>query len=141
MLSPLVRESGFWNLGNYFLLVESGILGLGIWNTAQGIWISLTIGIRNPSSTDTDSRIKNLESGIHSMGSRISKCCGILGLGIWNTAQGIWISLTIGIRNPSSTDTDSRIKNLESGIHSMGSRISKCCGFPNIGHIVDKTWQ
>ena len=71
VLSPLVRESGFWNLGNYFLLVESGIVGLGIWNTAQGIWIPLTIGIRNPSSTDTDSGIKNLESGIHSMGSRI----------------------------------------------------------------------
>ena len=40
-----VRESG------KFLLVESGISGFGIRNTAQGIW-NPTIWIRNPSSTD-----------------------------------------------------------------------------------------
>ena len=49
-----------------FLLVESGIRNLGfeIRNTAQGIQIPLTIGVRNPSSTDKQSTIKYLESGI-----------------------------------------------------------------------------
>ena len=60
-VSPSVRESRFWNPGNLhlwnlesgnILLMESGIPGFGIWNTAQGIWIPLTIGIQNPSSTD-----------------------------------------------------------------------------------------
>ena len=38
-VSPHVRESRFWNLGSgKILLVELGILGFGIWNTAQGIW-------------------------------------------------------------------------------------------------------
>ena len=36
------------------LLLESGILGFGIWKTAQGIRNPLTIGIQNPSSTDKD---------------------------------------------------------------------------------------
>ena len=52
---PHVKESGFRNPGNFciwnsesckFLLVESGILGLGIRNTG--------VGIRNPSSTEKD---------------------------------------------------------------------------------------
>ena len=46
-VSPSVRESRFWNPGNLhswnlesgnILLMESGILGFGIRNTAQGIW-------------------------------------------------------------------------------------------------------
>ena len=46
-VSPSVRESRFWNPGNLhswnlesgnILLMESGIPGFGIWNTAQGIW-------------------------------------------------------------------------------------------------------
>ena len=47
-----------------FLLLESGILGSGIQNTAQGIRISLTIGIQDQSSTDKESRIQYLESWI-----------------------------------------------------------------------------
>ena len=41
---------GHWNLGNFF--IESEILSFGNRNTAQGIQIPLTIGIRNPSFTD-----------------------------------------------------------------------------------------
>ena len=51
---------GIWipGSGKFFgklLLVESGILGFGIWNTAQGIRNPLTIGIQNSSSTDKES--------------------------------------------------------------------------------------
>ena len=54
---PHVRESGFQNPGNLargiwnteVLLLESGIHGYGITNTAQGIW--------NPNSTDKESGI------------------------------------------------------------------------------------
>ena len=63
-----VRECAFRNPANFcmlnlgswnFLLVESGILGLWIRNTAVGIWnpflsCFITIGIRNPSSTGKD---------------------------------------------------------------------------------------
>ena len=38
------------------------------------------------------------------------------------------ISLTIGIQNPSSTDNESTIQYLESGIHSNESRIQDCLG-------------
>ena len=58
------------------------------------------------------------------------------GLGIRNTAQGIpnlIISLTIGIRNLIFTDKESRIQNLESGIHCVESRIQDCLGFPYMG--------
>ena len=44
--------------------MESGILGFGI-------RIPLTIGIRNPSSTDKEKGIQYLESGIHGVESRI----------------------------------------------------------------------
>ena len=44
--------------------MEPGILGFGIRNTAQGIPIPLTIGIRNPSSTDKEKGVQYLESGI-----------------------------------------------------------------------------
>ena len=49
-------------------LSSQAILGSGIWNWA---W-----GIPNPSSTDNESRIQCLESGIHSMESRIQDCLG-----------------------------------------------------------------
>ena len=45
-----------------FLLVESRIEGFGIWNTAQGIWNPLTIGIWNPSFMDIESGIHGVES-------------------------------------------------------------------------------
>ena len=45
-----------------FVLVESGILGFGIRNSAQGI--------RNPSN-DSNPEIQYLESWIHSVESRI----------------------------------------------------------------------
>ena len=49
-----------------FVLVELEILELGIRNLAQEI--------RNPSSTNKESEIYCLESGIHSMESRIQDC-------------------------------------------------------------------
>ena len=49
--------------------VESGIIGFRILNTAQGIGIPLTIGIRNPSSTEKD-------SGIHGVESIVQVCLG-----------------------------------------------------------------
>ena len=60
--SPHVKESRFWNTGNFslwspgkFFIVQSGILSIGIQDTTQGIWDApLTIGLRNPSSTDKD---------------------------------------------------------------------------------------
>ena len=40
------------------------------------------------------------------------------------------IPLTIGIRNPNSTNKESTIQYLESGICSVESRIQDCLGFP-----------
>ena len=60
-----------------FLLVESRIRQIfanGIRNKVQGIRIPLTIGIRNPRSTD-----KN--SGIHGVESRIQDCLGLSYMG------------------------------------------------------------
>ena len=60
-----------------FLLVESKIMAIfasGIRNKAQGIRIPLTIGIRNPRSTD-----KN--SGIHGVEYRIQDCLGLSYMG------------------------------------------------------------
>ena len=48
--------------------MESGILGFGIRNVAQGI--------RNPSSTDKEFGIQWLESGIHGVEFRIQHCLG-----------------------------------------------------------------
>ena len=39
----------------------------------------------------------------------------------------------IGIQNPSSTDKESKIQYLESGIHGMESRIQDCLGFLYMG--------
>ena len=67
--SPNVRESG------KCLLVESGIPGFGIRNTAQGIRILLTAVIPSPSSSDIDSNpvpgIRNPRRGIQN--SRLSR--------------------------------------------------------------------
>ena len=55
------------------LLLESGILGFGIWKTAQGIWNPLTIGIQNPSKSSTDKDwnpvpgLQNPRSGIQDL--------------------------------------------------------------------------
>ena len=48
-LSPNVRESGIWEI----FLLESGNYDKG-----QVLWILLIIGIRNPSSTDKEFRIR-----------------------------------------------------------------------------------
>ena len=53
------------------VLVETRILGFGIRNTAQGIRIKPSIGFRNQRSTDKISRIQYLQSGIHSVESRV----------------------------------------------------------------------
>ena len=54
-----------------FRVESSGILGFGMRTSALGTQISLAIGIQNPSSTDKESGIQYLESGIHCMESRI----------------------------------------------------------------------
>ena len=62
-VSPHVRESGFrisWALESGIQLKESGI--------------PLTIRIQNLSSTDKETRIQYLESGIESVESRIQDC-------------------------------------------------------------------
>ena len=59
----------------------------------------------------------------------------ILGFGIRNTTRGIRNLLTIGIRIPSSTDKESAIHYLESGIHVMKSRIDDCLVFPFMGRL------
>ena len=56
------------------LPVKSVILGFGIRKTTRGIRNPLTIGIQIPSSTDKESAIHYLESGIHFMKSRIQDC-------------------------------------------------------------------
>ena len=52
------------------LLVKSGILDFGIRKTAQGTWIPLMIGFRNPSFNDKESGIQYLEAEIHGLESR-----------------------------------------------------------------------
>ena len=54
-----------------FLFVESGILGFGILNSAKGGRILLPTGIRNPCSSDKESRIRYLETEIYSVESLI----------------------------------------------------------------------
>ena len=53
------------------LLVKSGNLGFRIRNNLKESGNPLTIGIRNPSSTEKGSRLHYLESGIHGLESRI----------------------------------------------------------------------
>ena len=102
------------------------------------IWFVWHLVFSNLRCVITPSKgIRILESG------KLFFACGIWNPGPWNLEYS---SRNLDLTNnwnpeSNSTDTDSGIKNLESGIHSMGSRISKCRGFPNIGHIVDKTWQ
>ena len=64
-----------WESGKFFgklLLVESGILGFGIRNTAQGIRNPLTIRIQNSSSTDkkSESSSRHQESTAFNPGSK-----------------------------------------------------------------------
>ena len=87
-MSPHLRKSGFRNPRTFclwnpesrkFLFVESGILGFGKRNTAQGIRNPLMIaiaGIHSTTSTDKESGIQYLESGIHGVESRIPDCLG-----------------------------------------------------------------
>ena len=84
------------------------------------IWTTLVVGVlENPDETLTFSfercGIRNPKSGI-------------LGFGI-HAPQRIRILQTIGIPNPSSTDKESRIQYLESGIHGVEFRIQDCLGF------------
>ena len=90
-------------------IVESGILGFGIRDRAQGIQNPVNDTIRNPNSTDKESWIQYLKSGILGLESRIRDWLGPLtyvgpesrkflvvdsgildfGLGIRNSVQGI----------------------------------------------------
>ena len=70
-----ILESGKFLLVEYRILeislVETRLLGSGIRNTAQGIQIAPSIGFWNQRSTDKKSGIQYLESGIHSVESRV----------------------------------------------------------------------
>ena len=60
------REIFVWNAeSGKFAFVESGILGFGIQNKAQGIRIPLMTEIPNPSSTDKEFGKPCLKSVIH----------------------------------------------------------------------------
>ena len=78
--SPHVRESGFRDPRNScFWKPKSGkfvLVELKSWALDSEIQLMIpgipqTIGIRNPSSSDKESRIQYLESGIHGVESRI----------------------------------------------------------------------
>ena len=62
--------------GERFLL-DSGILGFGTGIQPKESGNPLTIEIRNPSSTENKSGIQYLDSGIHSVESRIYGCIGL----------------------------------------------------------------
>ena len=84
-------DSGIWEILvetgiRDIFLVKSGILGFGIRNTAQGIWIPMTTGIQNPSSTDKECGTKYLESGIHGVESRLQACLRFPFNGATNTS-------------------------------------------------------
>ena len=74
--SPHVRFRGFQNPANFCL-----------WNpeswkfSSRKSGIQPMIGIWNPSSTDKESKIQYLESGIHGVESRIQDCLGFLYMG------------------------------------------------------------
>ena len=96
----LLLESG---IGDICLLnLESGIFCL--WNLEPGIFC-----------------LWNPESGIFCLWK--SRFLGFL---IRDTAQGI--------RNPSSTDKESRIQYLKSGIHGVETRVQDRLGFLYMGH-------
>ena len=70
-------ESGILEIS----LVETRILGFGIRNTAQGIRIPLSIGLRNQRSTDKNSRVQYLESEVHGVESRVQDSIGFSYMG------------------------------------------------------------
>ena len=71
-ISTHVRESGFRKPGKFWLWnPESWVLDSGIQLKESGI--PLTIGIQNPVLL-TNTEIQYLESGIHSVDSRIQDC-------------------------------------------------------------------
>ena len=70
-VSPHERESGIREIFD----VESGLMRFGIRNLKESE-IPLTIRIRNPSSTDMNSGIQYLESGIPGVESRMQDCPG-----------------------------------------------------------------
>ena len=84
-----------------FVLVESGILGFGIWHTAQGI--------RNPTN---DSGFTTSFPGLFPLKK----------LGPGNEVAG-------------SADKECAIEYLESGLHGVESRIRDCLGFPYMGRL------
>ena len=63
---------GILDPGNFWL-VKSGILDFGIWNSVPGIL--------NLSSTDKECGFLYLESGIHSVESRINDCLELVNTG------------------------------------------------------------
>ena len=71
LISPHVRSSRFQNLEKFFLM-ESGILGFGIWNSAQ--WIRNIANNWNPEFKFHWQAIRPLES-------KIQDCPGFIGIG------------------------------------------------------------
>ena len=76
-VKALLVESG---IRENLAVVEPGILGFGIQNTAQGILKPLRIGIQNPRFTK-NTGIQYLGSGIHGMAYRIEDCLGFPDMG------------------------------------------------------------
>ena len=122
------------------------VLGLKVW--AEEVRCKIAIGITWLNETlDRDYGFEEPYWGLLKSGFRIRKFLflksriweiflvesRILGFGIWNTDQGIWIPLTIVIQIPSSTDKESRIQYLESRIQGVKSGIKECLGFPYVG--------
>ena len=100
LIPPMyVRESGFWNPGNFSfwhqesekcLPVESWIQDFGIRNLAQGIQNPVNDYNPNPSSTDNDLEFIIYNSGIHGVESRIQDCLAFPYMG--------WFGQVVGTR-------------------------------------------
>ena len=134
-------DSGFYSTSRVSFGIESMSWGGEMQERAIGItWLNETLdrdyGIEEPywGPLDSGFRIRKIFFFLKSrMWEMFLVESRILGFGIWNTDQGIWISLTIVIQIPSSTDKESIIQYLESRIQGVKSGIKECLGFSYVG--------
>ena len=75
--SPRFRLYGFRNPINFWLWKAESWGFESVIQLIQRYKIRLTIGIRNPCSTETEHGIQYLESRIHTMKSKIQDCLGL----------------------------------------------------------------